>query len=81
MMERAIKIRKHRPIFMVDLAVPRDVEQEVLELDDVFLYTVDDLSDIVQEGLDSRQDAVVQAEAIIDSNVINFIPSGNSLYG
>ncbi|MBT3888439.1 MAG: glutamyl-tRNA reductase [Nitrosomonadaceae bacterium] len=73
MMERAIKKRKHRPIFMVDLAVPRDVEQEVLELDDVFLYTVDDLSDIVQEGLDSRQGAVVQAEAIINSNVINFM--------
>lgn len=73
MMERAIKTRKHRPIFIVDLAVPRDVEQEVLELDDVFLYTVDDLSDIVQEGLDSRQGAVAQAEAIIDSNVINFM--------
>jgi glutamyl-tRNA reductase len=73
MMERAVKTRKHRPIFMVDLAVPRDVEQEVLELDDVFLYTVDDLSDIVQEGLDSRQGAVAQAEAIIDSNVINFM--------
>ena len=73
MMERAVKTRKHRPIFMVDLAVPRDVEQEVLELDAVFLYTVDDLSDIVQEGLDSRQGAVAQAEAIIDSNVINFM--------
>jgi glutamyl-tRNA reductase len=73
MMERAIKTRKHRPIFIVDLAVPRDVEQEVVELDDVFLYTVDDLADIVQEGLDSRQGAVAQAEAIINSNVINFM--------
>ena len=73
MVERAIKTRKHRPIFMVDLAVPRDVEQEVVELDDVFLYTVDDLADIVQEGLDSRQGAVAHAEAIIDSNVINFM--------
>jgi len=73
MVERAIKTRKHRPIFMVDLAVPRDIEQEVVELDDVFLYTVDDLADIVQEGLDSRQGAVAQAEAIIDSNVINFM--------
>jgi glutamyl-tRNA reductase len=73
MLERAIKARKHRPIFMVDLAVPRDVEPEVAELDDVFLYSVDDLADIVKEGLDSRQGAVAQAEAIIDSNVINFM--------
>ena len=58
---------------MVDLAVPRDVEPEVAELDDVFLYSVDDLSEIVKEGLDSRQGAVAQAEAIIDSNVINFM--------
>ena len=73
MVERAIKVRKHRPIFMVDLAVPRDVEPEVAELDDVFLYSVDDLSEIVKEGLDLRQGAVAQAEAIIDSNVINFM--------
>src|SRR5690242_15464113 len=73
MLERAIKIRKHRPIFMVDLAVPRDVEPEVSELDDVFLYSVDDLAEIVKEGLDARQGAVAQAEAIIDSNVINFM--------
>lgn len=73
MMERAIKTRKHRPIFIVDLAVPRDVELEVAELDDIFLYYVDDLSDIVKEGLDSRQSAVAQAETIIDSNVVDFM--------
>lgn len=73
MVERAIKIRKHRPIFIVDLAVPRDVESEVAELDDVFLYYVDDLSEIVKEGLDSRQSAVAQAETIIDSNVVDFM--------
>ncbi len=73
MVERAIKIRKHRPIFIVDLAVPRDVESEVAELDDVFLYYVDDLSEIVKEGLDSRQNAVAQAETIIDSNVVDFM--------
>jgi glutamyl-tRNA reductase len=73
MLERAIKARKHRPIFIVDLAVPRDVEPEVAELDDVFLYSVDDLAEIVKEGLDSRQGAVAQAEAIIDSNVVNFM--------
>ena len=73
MMERAIKTRKHRPIFIVDLAVPRDVELEVAELDDIFLYYVDDLSEIVKEGLDSRQSAVAQAETIIDSNVVDFM--------
>ena len=73
MMERAIKARKHRPIFIVDLAVPRDVELEVAELDDIFLYYVDDLSEIVKEGLDSRQSAVAQAETIIDSNVVDFM--------
>ncbi|MDO9311873.1 MAG: glutamyl-tRNA reductase, partial [Nitrosomonas sp.] len=57
----------------VDLAVPRDVESEVAELDDVFLYYVDDLSEIVKEGLDSRQSAVAQAETIIDSNVVDFM--------
>jgi hypothetical protein len=65
MVERAIKARRHRPIFMVDLAVPRDIESEVGELDDVFLYTVDDLAQVVESGLESRQAAVVEAEAII----------------
>lgn len=73
MLERAIKQRKHRPVFIVDLAVPRDVEPEVAELDDVFLYYVDDLADIVREGLDSRQGAVTQAETIIESNVVDFM--------
>lgn len=73
MVERAIKARKHRPIFIIDLAVPRDVESEVIELDDVFLYYVDNLADIVKEGLDSRQSAVAQAETIIESNVVNFM--------
>lgn len=73
MVERAIKLRKHRPIFMVDLAVPRDIEPEVAELDDVFLYTVDDLAGVVKEGLDSRQSAVAQAEVIIDSSVSHFM--------
>ncbi|MDT8364666.1 MAG: glutamyl-tRNA reductase [Nitrosomonas sp.] len=73
MLERAIKLRKHRPIFIIDLAVPRDVEQEVAELDDVFLYYVDDLADIVKEGLDNRQSAVTDAESIIESNVHDFM--------
>ncbi len=73
MAERAIKARKHRPMFMVDLAVPRDIEPEVAELDEVFLYTVDDLSSVVREGLSSRQGAVAQAEMIIESNVTHFM--------
>ncbi len=73
MVERAIKARKRRPIFMVDLAVPRDIESEVGELDDVFLYTVDDLGEVVRSGQDSRQSAVVQAEAIIASSVNEFM--------
>jgi glutamyl-tRNA reductase len=70
--ERAIKARKHRPIFMLDLAVPRDVEQEVGQLEDVFLFTVDDLGVIVREGGAMRQAAVAQAEAIIETRVQGF---------
>ena len=73
MVERALKLRKHRPLFIVDLAVPRDVEEEVSELDDVFLYTVDDLAEVVRDGQDARQGAVQEAEVIIDSGVANFI--------
>ncbi|HZV98562.1 MAG TPA: glutamyl-tRNA reductase [Methylophilaceae bacterium] len=73
MVERAIKARKHKPIFMVDLAVPRDIEPEAAELDDVFLYTVDDLAQVVQEGLGSRKEAAIEAEAIIDTRVDNFM--------
>jgi len=64
--ERALKKRKHRPIFMVDIAVPRDIEPEVGELSDVYLYTVDDLKSVIDESLRSRQAAAVQAEEIID---------------
>ncbi|QVN17020.1 glutamyl-tRNA reductase [Burkholderia pyrrocinia] len=71
--ERAVKARRHRPIFMVDLAVPRDIEPEVGKLKDVFLYTVDDLGAIVREGNASRQAAVAQAEAIIETRVQNFM--------
>ena len=72
LIERAIKQRKHRPIFMVDLAVPRDIEPEVAELRDVFLYTVDDLGAVVQEGLGKRESAVAAAESIIENRVTEF---------
>ncbi|NCT96746.1 MAG: glutamyl-tRNA reductase [Comamonadaceae bacterium] len=71
--ERALKKRKHRPMFMVDLAVPRDIEAEVKALDDVYLYTVDDLATVVQTGKDNRLAAVAQAEAIIDAGVLSFM--------
>ncbi len=73
MVERALKQRKHRPLFIVDLAVPRDVEAEVAELSDVFIYTVDDLAEVVKDGQDARQEAVKEAEVIIDSGVNEFI--------
>ncbi len=71
--ERALKKRRHRPIFMVDLAVPRDIEPEVKALEDVYLYTVDDLASVVQTAQASRQAAVAQAEAIIDAGVQSFM--------
>jgi len=73
MVERALKMRKHRPMFIVDLAVPRDVEIEVAELADVFMYTVDDIAEVVKEGADARQGAVKEAEVIIDSSVSDFL--------
>jgi glutamyl-tRNA reductase len=73
LVERAIRARRHRPIFMVDLAVPRDVEREVGQLDDIFLYTVDDLAEIVQSGKEARQSAVSEAEAIVDLRVEDFL--------
>ncbi len=71
--ERALKKRKRRPIFMVDIAVPRDIEPEVANLDDIYLYCVDDLHDIIEENLQSRRDAALQAEEMIDSQVEHFM--------
>jgi len=71
--ERALKARRHRPMFMVDLAVPRDIEPEVKGLSDVYLYTVDDLAAVVQTGQANRQAAVAQAEVIIDAGVQSFM--------
>ena len=71
--ETALKARKHRPMLLVDIAVPRDIESQVSELEDVFLYTVDDLQEIISEGLRSRQEAAKQAEEIIDTQVTHFM--------
>ncbi len=71
--ERALKTRKHRPMFLVDLAVPRDIEPEVGELSDVYLYTIDDLKGVIEENMESRQAAARQAETIIEGEVIEFM--------
>jgi glutamyl-tRNA reductase len=70
--ERALKARKYRPMFVVDFAVPRDVEPDAAELEDLFLYTIDDLGTIVQEGAGQRQAAVAEAESIVDRQVEAF---------
>lgn len=71
--ESAIKLRKHKPIFMVDIAVPRDIESEVGELEDVYLYSVDDLHEIIDENLKSRQEAAEQAQEIIEVQTQHFM--------
>lgn len=71
--ERALKARRHKPIFMVDLAVPRDIEPEVAELDDVYLYSVDDLREVIDGNLKNRQEAAREAEVIIDRGVETFM--------
>jgi len=73
MVKKALKGRKHRPVFMVDIAVPRDIDPAVAELEDIYLYTVDDLQEVIQENLHSRQQAARQAEEIIDVQVERFM--------
>jgi glutamyl-tRNA reductase len=73
LLERVVKARRHAPIFIVDLAVPRDVEPEAAELDDVFLYSIDDLANIVKDNLQIRQEAVTQAEEIIATQAGSFV--------
>ncbi|MDC0447312.1 glutamyl-tRNA reductase, partial [Gammaproteobacteria bacterium] len=69
MIESALKIRKHKPMFMVDIAIPRDIESEVNELKDVFLYTLDDLQDVVKENIHTReQEKNIAIEIIHEEN-------------
>ncbi|BBB31165.1 glutamyl-tRNA reductase [Neptunomonas japonica] len=77
--ENALKKRKHRPIFMVDIAVPRDIEPQVADLDDVYLYTVDDLREVIEENQRSRESAAKEAEAIIDVGAHEFMRQLRSL--
>lgn len=73
MVARAIAARRSRPMFLVDLAVPRDIETEVAKLPNVFLYSIDDLREVIDENLRSRQQAAVEAEAMIELSVEHFM--------
>ncbi len=73
MVERALKQRRHKPIFMVDIAVPRDIEAEVAKLRDVFLYTVDDLKMVIEDNRRSRERAAVSARTIIENQTSEFM--------
>ena len=77
--ERALKQRKHQLMFMVDIAVPRDIEAEVGDLDDVYLYTVDDLKDAIDEGVRSRQEAAKVAEVMIEEGLATYLEVERSL--
>ena len=79
MVEEALKKRRQRPMFMVDIAVPRDIEESVAELNDVYLYTVDDLQNVVQENMKTRQAAALQAREIVDSEVKRYQMAQRSL--
>ena len=77
--EAALKKRKHRPVFMVDIAVPQDIAADVAALDDVYLYSIDDLKQVIEEGQRSREEAALQAEEIIDDQVERFMAWMRSL--
>ena len=72
MVEKAVSKRRHKPILLIDIAVPRDIEPEVEDINDVYLYTVDDLHSVIEQNVKSRQDAATAAEAIIDAGVVEF---------
>lgn len=77
--ERALKQRKHKPMLLVDLAVPRDIEAEVSEIDDAYLYSIDDISAVIEDGVKSRADAATQAESIIERGVEDYRKALRSL--
>jgi glutamyl-tRNA reductase len=72
-MIEAIRHRRHRPVFIVDIAVPRDIDPTVGDLDDVYLYTVDDLREVIDENLRNRHEAALEAEEIINAEVVTFM--------
>jgi|TARA_B110000879_G_scaffold211599_1_gene304836 glutamyl-tRNA reductase len=70
--ERALKQRKHKPMLLIDLAVPRDIEAEVSQIADAYLYSIDDISDVIEDSVNSRADAAAQAESIIERGVEDY---------
>jgi len=72
-LKSAIALRKHKPIFAVDIAVPRDIAADAAELDDVYLYTVDDLDKVIQEGQDNREAAAIEANRILDEEISRYL--------
>ena len=79
LVKKALVSRKHRPVLMVDIAVPPDIEADVATLDDIYLYSIDDLKNVIEENLRSRQEAAQQAEEIIDVQVDRFMAWTRSL--
>ncbi len=79
MVERALQVRRYRPMLMVDMAVPRDIEAEVADLDDVFLYTVDDLEHVIADNRKARAEAAEAAEVIIEARTVDFLRQVRSL--
>ncbi len=77
--ENALRKRKHKPMLLIDLAVPRDIESEVSELDDAYLYSVDDISEVIEDNVNSRAEAAAQAESIIERGVQEFVSQLRSL--
>lgn len=73
MIESALRLRKHKPILMIDLAVPRDIEPEVAQLEDVYLYNIDDLQEIMTDNWKNRALAAEQAESMIDAHTEYFM--------
>jgi glutamyl-tRNA reductase len=71
-MQAAVKARKHKPIFAVDIAVPRDIEADVADMNDVYLYTIDDLDKVILEGQGNRQAAAIEANRLLDEEIIRY---------
>ena len=72
-MQAAMKIRKHKPVFAVDIAVPRDIEAKVADLSDVYLYTIDDLRQVIQEGQTNREAAAIDANRILNDEIHRYL--------
>ncbi|MCZ6641276.1 MAG: glutamyl-tRNA reductase, partial [Gammaproteobacteria bacterium] len=79
--EAAIKQRRHKPIFIVDIAVPRDIEPEVAELPDVYLYTIDDLTEIIEENVKQRLSAAKSAETLVADGASHYIRERRAHHG